>query len=119
MNLQESKAECPECVGHTPTPWRAVEEMDGDTLMLRVKGVDQEMASVYGEVVQGIWAEETRANAAYIVRCVNSHKALVEALRSVMRQAQLFDAFRDDVGQVVLEGANAALKAEKEDSSNG
>ena len=76
---------------HTATPWRAdVWEYDLATPKRREHVIvtnDHLIANVGGDVLGSMMytlpAEEHEANAAYIVRCVNSHAALVEALRAV------------------------------------
>ncbi len=56
---------------HTPTPWKTIPRANGS---LDILG---------GEI--GYWlATATEHNAAHIVRCVNAHAALVDALRGLM-----------------------------------
>jgi hypothetical protein len=56
---------------HTPTPWKVMRRDSG----WDIKAGSREVAVVFsrGDDVQ-------QANAAHIVRCVNSHEALVQAL---------------------------------------
>lgn len=75
-------------VGHTPTPWRIVSERDDE---LKVKGPQGEWVA---DCADGFWsdeadgwlmAEESAANAALIVRAVNAHAELVEALEHLLK----------------------------------
>ena len=74
---------------HTPTPWAFCENADTDN-------TETNFVSLYGvgEVRENItnllkWYEPEKAiaNAAHIVRCVNAHDALVEALK--LAQAEI------------------------------
>jgi len=59
---------------HTPTPWKAT-EIDGGIQIQKDHLKD----------VTGIFrGEEGRANAFFIVRAVNAHEALLEALRAMV-----------------------------------
>lgn len=63
---------------HSPTPWRIVDEVDiaaADGLLVVMDGRDGGFTEIHGGM---------RANAAYVVRCVNSHEALVKALAGLM-----------------------------------
>jgi hypothetical protein len=76
---------------HTPTPWRVE---DGTDLIWGA--CDQDDHSTYGmgypicEGKLGYWGDrradrgERDANAAFIVKAVNSHEALVKALRDII-----------------------------------
>jgi len=116
QQMKESKANCPECQDESLEALIAEEKrrilvfLNASVMFLVPTQEDKEA------LAEGL-ANHLVRNRVQVGQ--GTRQLLVEALRSVMRQAQLFDAFRDDVGQVVLEGANAALKAEKEDSSNG
>lgn len=57
---------------HTPTPWRYRDL--GDTLAIYGPGNSMPHARVPRD-------RDSKADAAYIVRCVNAHEALVDALR--------------------------------------
>ena len=64
---------------HTPTPWQFSVNKAGKGYIVpsgQIRGPIAEMLAWKGSEV------EDEANAAYIVRCVNSHAALVEALET-------------------------------------
>lgn len=72
-----------DAVSHTPTPWRVDDDFDvgGD---LRIEGPGRYyIADMWTERLPRESFEQARADAAHIVRCVNSHAALVAALRTV------------------------------------
>lgn len=54
--------------------------------------------------------EQAKANADYIVKCVNSHDELISACSSLLCYGAAFDIFRDEVGRAVLEKAQQSLK---------
>ena len=60
---------------HTPTPWRVV-EADGKRNVIWNSKVSEAISDD---------KEMTEANAEFIVRAVNSHEALVEALRGMVK----------------------------------
>jgi hypothetical protein len=71
---------------HTPTPWHVFDDkaecpgIEAENVTIVVFGDKLTITEDCG--VQGETAEEARANAAFIVRAVNSHDALVEALEA-------------------------------------
>lgn len=95
---------------HTPTPWSLCGEERGVCSCLQIWTTEHPIATVTG----GKWGDEwprlrleghavpymdmceygeismdlAKANALHIVRCVNSHDALVEALRDALRLLQ-------------------------------
>lgn len=86
---------------NTPLPWRY--------------GIGEQCREIYdanGALVCLVY--ENLGDRFRIVRAVNCHDELVEALKIVIEQADLFHAFRDDIGQAVLYKAQTALaKAER------
>ena len=60
-------------VAHTPTPWRVA--FDPTVIVGERQGYECELGGMYGDDA------EASANAAHIVRCVNAHQALVDALK--------------------------------------
>jgi hypothetical protein len=72
---------------HTPTPWELKpEEMDKQYIRIRGTklGGRYKIANVLTPVYDGspaYEADETRANAAFIVRACNSHDPLIKALQ--------------------------------------
>lgn len=70
---------------HTPTPWKIVNRSLTDPLDLSGRtikdGRNRILAHLY-PTPSGLGLEEQKANAAFIVRAVNAHEKLVEALRN-------------------------------------
>jgi hypothetical protein len=66
---------------HTPTPWRVFTSKDGRYLGVGEETGDGILANGYGMWRDG---DEAIANAALIVRAVNSHAELVAALESAV-----------------------------------
>lgn len=91
-------------VKHTPTPWVADENAINDNIGVEIALITSDMRT---------W-EEDDANAAHIVKCVNLHDELVDALKdavsgiSYVRQkhGDLYGVGFDRVEMI----ANAALK---------
>jgi hypothetical protein len=92
---------------HTPVPWECGPEIDSDSRLvyipIRSQSTRIATTGVYGRKPNGkttgklysdefgierhpphITADECRANAERIVRCVNSHDDLLEAIRAAM-----------------------------------
>jgi hypothetical protein len=69
--------------GHTPLPWR-INKKDGT--IVRGEGSDWDSVKLHSDWIEGAWEgdDEAIANNAMIVRAVNSHKALVDALRGLL-----------------------------------
>ena len=68
---------------HTPTPWRVSQEMYGIDNM-RVEGVEAQREGYVEPVANCGYGAGCAENAAHIVKCVNAHDALVEALEALM-----------------------------------
>ncbi len=62
---------------HTPTPWTIAPSSNPHN------GTDWRDVRAHGEFGEMYLGEALEQDAAHIVRCVNSHDALVEALRYV------------------------------------
>lgn len=87
---KEDHAYCPKChpkptpeTSHTPTPWELGADgrgimADNQKLILHVKNTGPEHAGKPGHVS----VRESLANAAFIVRAVNSHDELLEAAKN-------------------------------------
>lgn len=79
---------------HTPTPWRVFTTKDGRKLV----GVGDKDGQGILDCGFGVWSwmhADGIANAELIVRAVNSHDALVKALRGLLRfcdQATSYEA---------------------------
>lgn len=70
-------------LSHTPTPWHPAYDRGCELIMAFRNGREAVLAEVGAETDTSY--EEDRANAAFIVRAVNSHDALVKALEAVQR----------------------------------
>lgn len=68
---------------HTPTPWR-ISEVFGRGHKNHIAGADDYQVSDCESYKKSLIEQE--ANAAFIVKCVNAHDELVEALRDVTMQ---------------------------------
>ena len=90
---------------HTPTPWTnngqsIIVSSDGDICQLfytHKDGIDDQFPNA-------------KANAAFIVRAVNSHEALVEALELIMKNST---NFRLHAPAYMIDKVEAALKLAK------
>ena len=84
---------------HTPTPWKVnyAQEINGTFKAEILPGMNEHQAVAY---TWGATLDQTLSNAAFIVRAVNSHEHLVEALKG------LFDMVRD--GKLVRDIAGDA-----------
>lgn len=110
---------------HTPTPWRMY--LQGDSTSWRITPKPEGVpATGLGEIASiPNYGEESQANAAFIVRAVNAHDSLVEALRNVvaafggdmdwwnnegLSRHESTGKTSEEIRQEVLEEARAALK---------
>lgn len=66
---------------HTPTPWRYFKQGDGTRFHLTARTSDKPGNSFddFGQI-----DIQHEANAAHIVRCVNAHDQLIEALQALV-----------------------------------
>ena len=85
----------------SPVPWTVKPDADGMGWIEAADGID---CTCYGASERT--PEENRANGAFIVRAVNSHQALVEALKWALKRIET----SLDTGEH-FEKASAALKA--------
>ena len=93
---------------HTPTPWIVSE--DGATIKskwITSFGTPIMVAELSGYIIGN---RVQKANAEFIVRAVNAHEELVEALTLVFHQAENFEQKAFDMW---LEDARAALAKAK------
>lgn len=74
---------------HTPTPWQ-LKNLEGSDLPFIVS-TTQSSYAVADTGLGSVSSAEAWANAAFIVRAVNSHEALVEALQDVLDLAEDLD----------------------------
>ena len=71
-------------IKHTPTPWNLESEVnpDGDETIVMAHGYEWRICDMYYKPDDGMSCdiETAQANAALIVRAVNAHEDLIEAL---------------------------------------
>jgi hypothetical protein len=73
---------------HTPTPWKIGTDSEGHQPMVySERGHEILICSLYSRSVA-----EAQANAAHIVKCVNGHEALVEALKEANNRISLLES---------------------------
>lgn len=97
---------------HTPLPWRA-EWTPGEYSQGMILAGEFVIAEVYGQN-HGQWRDspddgesEFQANAEHIVKCVNSHDALVDKARELANVAQ--DTTKDIIGFAGAERLDRAI----------
>lgn len=94
---------------HTPTPWQVVKNSMGDPVKIFAP---YSLGHVCNCDVRGGDLATREANAAHIVHCVNTHDALVAALRGLIAQHDRPHGFADEHWYArELEQARAALAA--------
>lgn len=85
---------------HTPTPWK----LESGNLWENLCSCVARVGGVAGDLGIGIMApkspnsyseKENKANAAFIVRAVNSHEALIEATKNLIKTLESFDGIDD------------------------
>jgi hypothetical protein len=90
MTMSETK--------HTPTPWKSFVNLRCATPLkgCYINACGENAARIADVLSQcGVGTqEECEANAAFIVRAVNSHDALVEALESLIRNSPCVPIFK-------------------------
>ena len=91
---------------HTPTPWKYREGWECYQLC-SANGMPIGLTD-YPSDGRNIFREEAEANAAHIVRCINVHDQLVEALRLV--DEKLGHKFNSELSDIVDEALAAAEK---------
>jgi hypothetical protein len=102
---------------HTPTPW-LIDEYGGITYSGSRKNHHLPVNGVEFSCSPGARMDEAKANAAHIVLCVNSHDALVSALKAA--RPMLSDDYEfsvimgsgmeaEEIGEVI-DAIDAALK---------
>ncbi len=88
---------------HTPTPWeKQYYSVRPDTIFIEDKQDGGEIGIVHTEV-----------DADYVIRCVNSHNALVEALkhiRQALYEAMPYKRIQKGVSRNIMNTINKALK---------
>jgi hypothetical protein len=90
---------------HTKTPWHI-----GIFSELRISGADGIGIAQLSEISPRRDYNESVANAAHIVRCVNAHDALVAALEQCLPYVDLYRRMALGEGNVAALNSRAALK---------
>lgn len=90
---------------HTPTPWMHEHTKDKETNSVDIYNID---GACIATVRSNHGYDVREANAAYIVKAVNCHEQLVEAL--VRAQCELGDPTPEGI-KIALQEINAALAA--------
>jgi hypothetical protein len=78
---------------HTPTPWFLLDQKlrpQFATRILEIQGPDR-LAVVQWGGFDGLDRNQAKANAEFIVRCVNAHDELMVALERVQRALEAVD----------------------------
>jgi hypothetical protein len=98
--------------GHTPTPWTASEDQIlSKDLNKWGNWIVCEMPKGRDEISEAV--EENKANAAYIVKCVNSHEELLEALKEAHAMLENIGIEKGQYyGKAINKVEQAILKAE-------
>ena len=101
---------------HTKTPWR-VESYPFDAGQKSV-GIFSELGKYVGSATSaGMKKEDALENARFIARAVNSHEALVEALRDLFEYVSQSDEIekdeKDELGKILYSAQSALALAEK------
>ena len=96
--------------GHTPTPWRVQKYAAGASFYLYADS-DSDINRTVGRI-SGINKE---ANAAYIVRAVNCHSDLIQAVNGLLYYIQHND-IGADARAFALKQADAALAKAREEA---
>ena len=97
---------------HTPTPWKVgLITKSGDSVYV---DVSQDIEEV--EVpIAGLLHHDTEANAAFIVKAVNNHYQLLEALEKIVRQTEdMIPPFRAMGADQMMKVARKAIKQAEE-----
>ena len=110
MKTQESPTN-PHAAGkaaHTPTPWSVRAARNDEGYGLLICDEDQTILAGMDTWLGPTPEAEMEANAAFIVRACNSHAALVEALRKMMKLVADFeDAAKGDCDMPELSEADS------------
>ena len=93
-------------MAHTPTPWEITHKFDSDGYPFTIEHEDLTIATIAPDGYDTT-AGNAELNTAFIVKAVNNHKALVEALRKTMEScywcAQGSDAHCTDARALLAE----------------
>jgi hypothetical protein len=88
---------------HTPTPWKVCRHSDNGELVVRSKSDQGIVANCqcdsYSLDNQAGLEQECKANAEHIVKCVNMHDELVDALKAMVEDAGYAGATHDGLHQ--------------------
>ncbi len=105
---------------HTPTPWEYFLNKHGTQYRIAGDNCFPIAAlDMYGSEGHGPTKKVSEANAAFIVRAVNNHEALIEALQKCLEAANAHEAKALHSGklhEVIRDYARSALAAAKGDA---
>lgn len=103
---------------HTPTPWSLSDLSQGNGRLLRetlrIYGDGKHIATITPNTANALTPDsdaEARANAAAIVRAVNAHDALVDALKANIAQWESWKAFEGEEPACITQARAALAKA--------
>ena len=97
-------------MSHTPTPWRAYNATNGRILKhWRIQRDDakQDIALISLDVP----ADAREQTAAHIVRCVNSHEAMLDMLKTALAYIETPGDLNDGERACLIEDLNDTIKA--------
>lgn len=95
---------------HTPTPWHYAPDLSNHGTQL-IYGLDNYLVVDAGRINKRN-LEETRLNAEFIVRAVNSHEELLRCLKEVHTEEIENEHFGDDLKKTPCTYCMAIAKAE-------
>ena len=99
---------------HTKTPWHVYKDgkwdngIDSETLSIAVFGNPTERG------IEGDTIEESRANAAFIVKAVNNYYLLIEALNDIAGESENHGCGSDTMSEAIEEMRRIAESAIKQ-----
>lgn len=100
---------------HTATPWRVFKSKDGTKLV----GIGGKDGMGILDAGFGVWAwddPEGIANAELVVRAVNSHEKLVNALKSARTMLKAYGSEYDPCHVALMDDIDAALMSDNQKS---
>ena len=100
-------------IKHTELPWRLWKANDDTWAICETKenGRHPYFATVS---VGNMWGDEGKANAAFIVKAVNNHEKLLEALNDIISESENHGCGSDTMSESLDEVRRVAIKAIKE-----
>lgn len=104
---------------HTPTPWFFIDDGEGKPIYITADSAHcGDIADLYHWVDHGAFRKtNAKANAAIIVRAVNSHTALVEALNEARTELKfLVSEYEVHPALAIVARIDAALSLAQEET---